>query len=120
MSDSDQSLRAFGWSFSRSGFANLSALGISLKDDDGEEQLQDTPELWAMFVARVARHALDERAGKRPFRRSGDWDDFWETWISVLLDGHQENADRYVRYIVQYRRRQGLEELKPEVVALIG
>ncbi len=119
MSPTRKRVPTLGWSFGRPGFSDLRSLGIAMREDLAEQTLRDTPEQWHIFVARVERQGLAEQSGQEPFAGEGAWGDFWETWITVLLDGHQENAERYIAHILEYRRSLGLDELPDEILALI-
>ena len=91
-----------------------------MRDDLAKQALRDTPDQWSMFVNRVERHGLAEQSGQKPFANEGTWEDFWETWITVLLDGQQENPDRYIAHILEFRRSLGLAELPDRIIKLIG
>jgi hypothetical protein len=120
MSPPGKRVPTLGWSFGRPGFSDLKSLGIAMREDLAAQTLRDTPEQWSLFVARVERHGLAEQSGHKPFAHEGTWDDFWETWITVLLDGEQENPERYIAYILEHRRSLGLADLPDRILKLIG
>ncbi|MFT4179375.1 MAG: hypothetical protein QM612_07920 [Thermomonas sp.] len=81
------------------------------KDAQGRSILLDTPRMWAEFTETVdMRVASEMRGGKPPGVRT--WNEHWVDQIKTLDDGGQENALKYISYIIESRRRAGLPELE--------
>ena len=81
------------------------------EDEFGNLILGDTPRNWSGFKESVDYRVSNELAGKRPEGGLKSWNEFWAHRISALRDG-QEHYEKYIDYIVESRRANGLPELE--------
>lgn len=80
------------------------------KDSNGNVTILDTPRMWDFFVVVTDMQISDEKAGERPPGVS-DWNKHWIMRIHEMSDGSQENFDKYISYIIEQRRKEGLPDL---------
>jgi len=102
-----------GWNMSGCGrgIFNTEPFVDAKKDEQGRSVLLDTARMWAEFTEIVdMRIASEKRDGKPPGVRT--WNEHWVDQIKTLGDGGQENAPKYIAYIIESRRRAGLPELE--------
>jgi len=76
----------------------------------GNLELEDTPRMWASFTETVDFRVANEVSGKRPEAGKKTWDEFWLWQIEKNKTGRQ-NSSRYIKYILNKRRDEGLPEL---------
>lgn len=79
-------------------------------DSDGRIVGKDTDLHWSNFIWVVNGDIIDEKAGQRPPGRRKSWNERWLGSIKSLREG-RENSHRYINYIIEERRKQGLPEL---------
>ena len=92
------------------GIFNTEPFVDSHRDENGNVILEDTPRMWKEFVDSVEPRIAKEIAGRTPEAGSENWNDYW-TWSIQILPTHMENRKKYVNYIVDRRRQEGLPEL---------
>jgi len=83
-------------------------------DAQGRYLVADTPLNWQRWCWAMDPQIADEAAGKPRWRgRGGEgrWDEKW-IWQIRTLDRLQENAQKYVTYIIESRQRAGLPEIE--------
>ena len=86
--------------------------GIDVEQrEDGTYVIADTPRMWRDWTESVDMEIRREVAGEKP-SGGGTWSERWLRSIRSLQDGRQENAPKYVAYIVESRRKVGLPELE--------
>lgn len=93
------------------GIFNTEPFVDAKKDEHGKVVLRDTPRMWADFIENVNREVARERAGDFAQGRI-PWNEFWLRRIQYMQGGTQENAPKYIAYIIESRRRAGLPELE--------
>ncbi len=79
-------------------------------DESGKEWGADTPRYWRDWTEIMDRHIIREVSGHRVPGGLDSWNKSWLNTIKALREG-RENAEKYVRYIVENRRSAGLPEL---------
>lgn len=79
-------------------------------DENGNLILLDTPRMWAHFRETVDFRITNEKSGRRAEGGMDSWNDFWVRQIRSNSTG-RENHEKYVRYIIERRRQEGLPEL---------
>lgn len=92
-------------------FMNLLAPSIPTVTIDGRRLLADTRDRWEVFVGTVDTDVKREARGEVASGGWKTWDERWESSI-MNLRLSQQNAQKYVDYIVAERRRAGLCNLK--------
>jgi hypothetical protein len=80
------------------------------RDAQGNVILRDTPRMWRDWQEVIDMYVADERVGKAPPRGKNSWNDHWASMISSNLT--RENANKYIDYIVESRRKAGLPDLE--------
>ncbi|MES9869794.1 MAG: hypothetical protein ABW090_08230 [Sedimenticola sp.] len=89
--------------------------GIDSKHDGhGKVILLDTPNNWDTWITIIDLEIADELAGKKPPGGAKSWDERWYRSIDNLNEGHQENEKKYIKYIIDSRRKVGLPPLKKD------
>jgi len=78
-------------------------------DAQGQHILADTPQNWQQWRSVIDPQIADEAAGERP--RINTWKQEWIRQIEQF-EKIQENAPKYIDYIIESRRRTGLPELE--------
>lgn len=78
--------------------------------ESGHLVMSDTAKNWQTFKEMVDFRVLNELSGKRPEAGKESWTEFWSWLISAQGKG-RENSTRYISYIVETRRANGLPEL---------
>lgn len=81
------------------------------KDERGNVVLRDTPRMWDDFRENVDHEVAREQRGMAAQGRTS-WSEFWLRRIGYMEGGTQENAPKYIAYIIDSRRRAGLPELE--------
>ncbi|MDR7097830.1 hypothetical protein J2X04_000177 [Lysobacter niabensis] len=81
------------------------------RDAHGNVILRDTPRMWANFTEEVDLRVKSEMHGGRP-PGVAKWNDHWTDQIKTMEKGGQENAQKYIAYIIEARRKAGLPELE--------
>lgn len=85
--------------------------GIDYRQDpDGRVTLLDTPRMRADAAMAYDAHVAFELSGHQ-MSNGESWNDVWLRTIGHLRSGRSENAEWYVGYIIQARRKAGLPEL---------
>ena len=93
------------------GIFNTEPFADSHRDDKGNVILEDTPRSWQEYVAySVEPRIAEEIAGKLPNAGQKTWNDYWR-WRIQLIPANRENREKYVNYIIDRRRQEGLPEL---------
>lgn len=82
----------------------------SRRDAQGNVMLRDTDRMWSDFTGSVDRDIERERSGGRPSGGTPSWNEHWRLRMNAYRSS-QDNAPRYLDYIVQARRQAGLPEL---------
>jgi len=77
----------------------------------GKTVLKDTPDLWDEFRGIVSRDIQRELEGRRA-QGGGTWNERWMGSIKSLREGNRENYPKYIDYIINERKRQGLSNLE--------
>lgn len=93
------------------GIFNTESFVDATKDDSGRVVLRDTPRMWVDFRENVDRQVARESRGE-PAQGRMSWNDFWLRRVAYMNGGSQENAPKYIAYIIESRRRAGLPELE--------
>jgi hypothetical protein len=93
------------------GIFNTEPFVDAKKDEHGNVVLRDTPRMWADFRENVDREVAKERNGD-PAQGRISWNDFWLRRLAHIESGAQENAPKYIAYIIESRRRAGLPEIE--------
>lgn len=87
--------------------------GTTVSNDS--RQLNDTPAHWEEFRRMMDMHIDREKSGVPAYHGyKTTWNEFWRSAIDVLTPERQENWSKYVKYIVESRRKAGLPELNEE------
>jgi len=81
------------------------------RDDQGNVVIRDTARTWQDLTQSFDRSIALEVASKPPPGGVRSWNDFWLARIRHN-QADQENASRYVAYIIETRRKAGLPELQ--------
>ena len=81
------------------------------QNKDGQLVLSDTPRNWEFFKDNVDFRIQNELEGKRPEAGAKTWNEFWQQHISNQNSG-RENREKYINYIIEARRVQGLPNLQ--------
>jgi hypothetical protein len=95
---------------------------IQIKHDKcGRAYTSDTPDYRA-FLASIWRDQIEREAGGGRPGGKWSWNDHWRLIIQGLVQddatqGPQENASKYIAFIVEMRRTAGLPDLPPDVIA---
>ena len=93
------------------GIFNTEPFVDSHRDDKGNVILEDTSQNWHDYVTySVEPRIADEIAGKVPDAGLKTWNDYWLWRIEIFPINH-ENRKRYIDYIIDRRRQDGLPEL---------
>ena len=79
-------------------------------DSNGNLVLTDTDRNWAGFRETVDFRVASEVKGSRPPAGKQTWEEFWLSLIEAQQNG-RENKQRYINYIEESRRLNGLPEL---------
>ena len=79
-------------------------------DESGEWWFADTPRNWRDWTEIMAEYIQEEASGQRVTGGLDSWNTRWLRIIRAVRES-QENAEKYVRYIVENRRSAGLPEL---------
>jgi hypothetical protein len=79
------------------------------KDAQGETTLRDTPRMWAYSVSVTDMQVASERNGEHA-PGVATWNEHWLLRIRANQSS-QENASKYISYMVDARRKAGLPEL---------
>ena len=77
---------------------------------DGRVIAPDTPDEWWEHTTVVDLGVRHELSGAKPPGGQASWDQHWLGMIQAIEDS-QENYEKYVRYIVDTRRKLGLPDL---------
>ena len=85
----------------------------SHRDDKGNVILEDTPRMWQNFIDSVEPRIAKEIAGEKPGSGKKTWNEYW-LWRIQILPENRENRGKYVTYIIDRRRQEGLPELVEE------
>lgn len=93
------------------GIFNTEPFVDAKKDAQGRSVLLDTPRMWQYFTVTVEHQVARERDKERP-PGVNSWEEHWFGVINHIESGAQENASKYVDYIIDARRRAGLPELE--------
>lgn len=93
-----------------SGLLDTEPFSDSHRDDEGNVILEDTPRMWQDFIESVEPRIRKEMAGEQPSAGKNTWNEYW-LWRIEILPENRENRDKYVDYIIDKRRQQGLPEL---------
>ncbi|MEO1037847.1 MAG: hypothetical protein AAFX44_20050 [Pseudomonadota bacterium] len=80
-------------------------------DASGKLVLTDTQRNWEEFVAIVNSRVNDEKGGAPPEGGVETWTEFWKLRIQALQK-NQENAQKYVQYIIDRRRQYDLPAME--------
>jgi hypothetical protein len=92
------------------GIFNTEPFVDSHRDNEGNVILEDTPRMWQNFIESVDRRVADEVAGERPEAGKKTWNEYW-LWSIQIIPKNRENRQKYVNYIIDKRRQEGLAEL---------
>ena len=79
-------------------------------DESGNIVLEDTPRMWSEYVFSVDPRIAKEVEGLAPEAWIKTWNDYWLWRIEIFPQTH-ENRDKYINYIIDRRRQEGLPEL---------
>ena len=82
----------------------------SHRDEKGNVVLEDTPRMWSEYVFSVDPRIAKEVEGSAPEAGIKTWNDYWLWRIEIFPETH-ENRDKYINYIIDRRRQEGLPEL---------
>lgn len=93
------------------GIFNTESFVDAKKGEQGNVVLRDTPRMWADFRENVDREVAKERNGD-PAQGRISWNEFWSRRLGHMESGAQENAAKYIAYIIESRRLAGLPELE--------
>lgn len=80
------------------------------RDAQGNVVIRDTLRMWQDFTGSVDRDVEREQAGVRPSGGTPTWNQHWLLRMKAYSTD-QENAPKYLAYIVEARRKAGLPEL---------
>ena len=80
------------------------------RDDEGNVILEDTPKNWEFFAWSVDTRVAREMAGRRPEAGSKTWNEYWLRRLEIL-PAKRENRQKYINYMIERRRQEGLPEL---------
>lgn len=83
----------------------------SKRDEHGNTILLDTPNNWENWILYMDLHISDELSRKQVPGGGGlgtTWEEFWQQLIRDIDDGHQENPQKYINYIIERRREVGI------------
>jgi len=93
------------------GVFNVEPYSDTKRDAHGKVALADTPREWRDFIGNVDIQIENEMKGSRP-PGVATWSQHWDLIIKYMEGGHQENAQKYVAYIINKRREVGLPEIE--------
>ncbi len=79
-------------------------------DESGRRWFADTPRNWRDWTEIMDEYIQEEASGQRVTGGLDSWNTRWLLTIKAVRES-QENAEKYVRYIVENRRSAGLPEL---------
>ena len=82
----------------------------SHRDEQGNVVLEDTSENWELYRFSVDSKISKEAAGNAPDEDMGTWNNYW-LFRMQAIPANRENRDKYVSYISDRRRQEGLPEL---------
>jgi hypothetical protein len=88
------------------------------KDAEGNLVIRDTPRMWAEWTRHIDSQVAREAAGGPPFAGVKTWETHWALAIKDNQQG-RDNAQKYIDYVIEARRRAGLPELPSDTCALI-
>lgn len=92
------------------GLVNTDPFVDAKKDEHGNVTLLDTPRNWRDWREAVDPQIRAETLGRNP-PGFATWNEKWVQQLHALNSG-QENAPKYIAYILEARRRAGLPELE--------
>jgi hypothetical protein len=92
------------------GIFNTEPFTDMTKDEHGRSKIADTPRNWRDWREEIGFALEAEAAGKRA-NGGVTWNEFWLLRFRAL-ERTQENAPKYIDYIIEARRRAGLPELE--------
>lgn len=92
------------------GLLNTKPMADYKKDEKGDVTLLDTERNWNDWREVVDAQIESEVAGAQP----PGFSSWHEKWLQQLesIERVQENSDKYVRYIVETRKKAGLSDLE--------
>ena len=93
-----------------SGIFNTEPYVDSHRDEKGNVVLEDTPRMWHGYIDSVEHRVAREAEGEAPEAEKKTWNDYW-LWRIQLIPANRENREKYVNYIIDRRRQEGLPEL---------
>jgi len=93
------------------GLFNTEPFADTTYDQSGNLVVADTERMWVSFIERVGRRVNNELAGYKPEAGKASWDEFWLWWFEGIEEA-QENAPKYIEYIVRTRRNHGLPDIE--------
>ena len=80
-------------------------------DEKGNVILEDTLRNWQEYVTySVDPRIVEEINGEAPDAGEATWNDYWLSRIQSI-PANRENREKYVNYIIDRRRQEGLPEL---------
>jgi len=91
------------------GLLNFEPMVESRVDEHGNNVFLDTPERWFEW-RQVVRPQIDTEIVGYPSPGYPSWNKKWSSQFKALID-HQENASKYIDYIIERRRDAGLPEI---------
>ena len=80
-------------------------------DEKGNLLVADTERMWNDFLEIVDIRVAHEVAGWDPPNGAKSWEEFYLGWFNDIR-ALQENAEKYVEYIIRARQMHGLPDLK--------
>ena len=92
------------------GIFNTEPYVDSHRDEKGNVVLEDTPRMWQRYIDSVEHKIAKEVEGGAPEAGMKTWNDYWLWRLEVFPQTH-ENRDKYINYIIDRRRQEGLPEL---------
>ena len=92
------------------GIFNTEPYVDSHRDEKGNVVLEDTPRMWHGYIDSVEHRIAREVEGEAPEAGIKTWNDYWLWRIEIFPQTH-ENRDKYINYIIDRRRQEGLPEL---------